>query len=148
MAFDLDKINDGEWFPYFESKIKEDGNIEYMEPKGTGSVCIRQLDIETLEKIREATSTRKVEYVHNPKTRAMDRVPYYEQNTDQKKQERLMMWDYAILDWEGEEFMSKGEKIPVTPENKLKLMCVPVFSRFVSHCLEIIDGQKEVEIKN
>ncbi len=139
MKFDL-STGTGEWFKFFGSEIKPDGDVKYLDPeKGDGRVCLRIADSETLEIIRAETKKKVVEHVYNPKTRQMERIPYYEQTPEQEKKERSMIWDHAIQAWEGI-LDSKGQEIPCTTENKLKLMENPQFARFVGRCLQLISG--------
>jgi hypothetical protein len=152
--FDTEDVVEGKWFPYFESIEKEDGTIEFFDPKTNddgefiGRVCIRQHTMESLEEIEDSTSTEKGEYVYNKITRKMEYAERKIQTKEQKKQNRLMLWDYTIVDWDGEYFMHNGTKIPVTIENKMKMMNMTKFSRFVIQCLGLLNGQTEVTEKN
>jgi hypothetical protein len=151
MRFDLDG-KQGEWFTFFQSEIKEDGTISYHEPeKGAGRVSLRVADAESIESIHSQTRKKVSEFVYNPKTRQMERVTYYDQTPEQEAKERQLLWDYAIVDWEN--LLDKnGKVIPVTSDNKLKLMNNPVFARFVGRCLQLItssiDETKAVLEKN
>lgn len=142
MQFDLN-VSIGEWFPFFGSEIKPDGEITYLEPeKGAGQVCVRIADAETIEKIHAQTRKKVAENVLNPKTRTMERLIYFDQTPEQEKKEREMIWDHAIVEWKGILDM-KGKEIPCTLENKLKLMNIPVFARFVGRCFQLIGGNTE-----
>ncbi len=139
MKFDLN-ASTGEWFPFFGSKIKPDGEVEYLEPeKDAGRVCLRIADPDTLEKIQSQTRKRIAENVFNPKTRQMERITYFDQTPEQEKKERELIWDFAIQSWEGI-LDTKGQQIPCTLENKMKLMNNPLFARFVGRCLQLISG--------
>lgn len=140
--FDLESGSKGDWFRFFESKI-EDGKTIYLEPeKDAGRVCVRVADVETLEKIQAQTRTKKAEFVKDKDTRQMVRVPYIDQTVEQEKKEREMIWDHAIVAWEGI-LDSKGNEIPCTLENKMKLMSNPMFARFMGRCFELITGNAE-----
>jgi len=142
MFFDIN-IGAGEWFPFFGSKIKQDGEIEYFDPEpGAGSVCLRTADPDVLEKIQSETRKRVSENVFNPKTRSMERIVYFDQTPAQEKKEREMIWDHAIMDFK-DILDVNGKQIPVTLENKMKLMNNPLFSRFVGRCLQLIGEAKE-----
>lgn len=151
MIFDLDRQTEGEWFPFFESSINERGEIVYDDPKpNAGRVRIRSLTpiIEQLQ----AGKKRKYEHVLNSRTGAMERVGYFEDpSVEQAKKERDDVWDYAITGIEGL-YDSKGNEIACTRENKLKLMAIPMFDRFVAKCLQILANAgvkaKEDEGKN
>jgi hypothetical protein len=139
MKFNLD-TGTGEWFQFFGSEIKPDGEVKYYEPeKAAQRVCLRIADMETLEIIQSETKKKAVEHVYNPKTRQMERLSYFEQTPEQEKKEREMIWDYAIISWEGM-LDIKGQEIPCTLENKMKLMNNPQFARFVNRCLGLISG--------
>ena len=140
MRFDLDKGKNGEWFTFFGSEVKPDGEIKYLEPEeGAGKVCFRIADPEVIEKIHAQTRKRTAEFVNNPKTRQMERVQYFDQTPAQENKERELMWDYAIVDWK-DMLDAKGTPIPCTLPNKLKLMNIPQFARFVGRCIQLISG--------
>jgi hypothetical protein len=102
-------------------------------------VCLRIADPETIEKIQSQTRKRYSEFAHNPKTRQMERVTYFEQTPEQEKRERELIWDHAIKEWRG--ILDKeGNDIPCTLENKMRLMNIPQFARFVGRCLQMITG--------
>jgi len=151
MRFDIENTQ-GEWFTFFESEIMPDGEIKYLDPiEGAGKVCLRISDPESIEKIQSQTRKKVAEFVYNPKTRAMDRVIYFDQTPAQEQKERELIWNFAITDWKDLLDM-KGVSIPCTLENKMKLMNVPQFARFIGRCLQLISGAKteqaDIEIKN
>jgi len=140
--FDLESGSKGDWFRFFESKV-EDGKIIYLEPQeDAGQVCVRIADVDTLEKIQSQTRTRKEENVWNKDTRQYHHVAYTSQTPEQEKKEREKIWDHAIVDWKGI-LDSKGNEIPCTLENKMKLMSNPMFARFMGRCFELITGNAE-----
>ena len=140
MRFDLSDDAKGEWFKFFRSEIKEGGEVVYLDPEpDAGRVRIRIADAGTIDEIR--TQTRKVvkEFVLNTRSKAMERVEYEDQTPEQKRKEGELIWDHAIQGWEG--ILDKdGNEIPCTTENKVKLMGIPQFARFVGRCLQIITG--------
>lgn len=136
MFFDLDAV-DGEWFPFFSSSINlVTGDIIYDDPVPDARVRVRPM----APLIEERLSGRKknVEHVVNPKTRALERISYYpELSPEEERKERDDIWDYVITGIEG--FKDKtGKTIDCTRENKLKLMRIPVFERFISRCFQIM----------
>lgn len=140
MRFYLEDNNPGEWFTFFDSEVKEDGTILYHEPEpGAGRVCFRVADSGTMDNIYLQTRKKVAENVYNPKTRSMERITYYDQTPEQEKKERELVWDFAISGWENLKD-GKGKDIPVTLENKLKLMNNPHFARFAGRCLQLITG--------
>ena len=139
MQFDLSQGGQGEWFTFFESVIEKDGKIKYLDPvEGAGKVCLRVADAEIIEKINTQTREKKAEWIFNPGTQEMERKTYFDQTPEQSRKEREMIWDYAIVDWK--DFIDKdGNVISCTLENKMKLMRIAVFMRFVNHCIQLIN---------
>lgn len=141
MKFDLTQGAKGEWFPFFGSEITPGGETNYLDPEpGAGRVCLRIADADTLTQIHAQTRKRKSEFVLNPQTRKMERVNYFDQSADQEEKEREMIWDHAIVDWENI-LDANGAPIPCTLENKLKLLSIPVFARFIGRCLQLLGEQ-------
>lgn len=148
MEFDLE-VTGGEWFQFFESHFSERGEIVYDDPAGDARVCIRSI-MPFFEEV-QGGKKKKFEWVLNTQTRAMERVGYYpEQTAEDIRREREDAYDYAITAWEN--FTVKGKLIECTRENKIKLMKVPVFDRFVARCFQLLSGagvkQQEAEEKN
>lgn len=150
MILDLDAPQ-GEWFKFFESHINEKGELVYDDPKpDAGRVCIRSLAPfwETIQAKRK----KKFEFVLNPSTRSMERVGYFEeQSREDAKKEIDDAWDFAITGLE-EFFDAKGQSIICNRENKIKLMALPVFDRFIARCLQLLSASgvkvKEEQEKN
>jgi len=150
-VFDFSE-SQGDWFEFFESRIElSTGEVIYDNPKpGTGRACFRS----TVPFIQErmATRTKRHEFVLNPKTRAMERVEFFESLPSAEAQQELDdMVDYAITGLE-RFFDAEGNAMECTRENKLKLSKVPVFDRYMARCLELQANagvkQKEVAEKN
>jgi hypothetical protein len=140
MRFDLSGETPGEWFKFFRSEIKENGETVFLEPEaGAGRVRLRIATPEVIESIQAQTRKKVAEFVYNKHTRAMDRWTGYDQTPEQEKRERELIWDHAIQGWEGMLDVN-GIEIPCMLENKLKLMNVPQFARFVGRCLQLITG--------
>jgi hypothetical protein len=140
MRFDLSEGPKGEWFKFFRSEIKENGETVYLDPEeGAGRVSIRIADSETIESIQAQTRKKTAEFALNPKSRQMERVVYFDQSATQEKKERELIWDHAIVDW-ADILDTAGNQIPCNIENKLKLMNNPQFARFVGRCLQMISG--------
>lgn len=155
--FDLEGGSKGEWFSFFESKIKgvdENGDpkIEYMEPeKDAARVRIRVADENALTEIHKQTRKKDAQFVRNPKTRQMERVTFYDQTEEQERLERELLWDHCIEEWENV-LDTAGKPVPCTKENKLKIMKNPQFARFFFKCCETIndaaEGKKQAASKN
>ena len=140
MRFDLSAETQGEWFKFFNSEVKENGEIAYLEPEeNAGRVCLRIADPDTVEKIQSQTRKKVSEFAFNPKSRSMERVSYFEQTPAQERKERELIWDFAIQDWQGI-LDQDGNEIPCTLENKLRLMNIPRFARFIGRGLQMITG--------
>jgi hypothetical protein len=152
MNIDFDIIEQGEWFQFFESTIDPNtGDIIYNKPKGDARVQLRSI-VPYIEAVMDKR-TRSIEHVHNPKTRSMERLSYYpEQSLAEIRKEREDTWDYAITGFENFKDRKTGKVIECTRANKIKLMKIPVFDRFVARCLQIIADsgikEKETEAKN
>lgn len=148
MFIDLDSTQ-GERFQFFTSTISPDtGNIVYDDPAGDAYVTLRSMQPFFEERL--AKRKKGVEHVLNPKTRSMDRVTYHvELGPDEEKAEREDAWDYAIINIEGFRDSKTGRGISCTKENKIKLMKIPVFDRFIARCFQIMasSGIKDKEEK-
>jgi len=152
MYIDLDLQQEGEWFNFFSSRINETtGDVIYDEPVKDARVKIRSM----APFIEERVGNRKRQYEHvvNPKTRQMERIAYYpEQSLEEIKAEREDTWDYIIQDFEGFVDKKTGKEIKCTRANKFKMMKVPVFDRFVARCQKILSESgvnlEEQEPKN
>jgi len=141
MKFELD-LDKGEWFPFFKSEIQEDGEPKFFDPEPDEPcrVKLRLADSDFVESMQSQTRKEVVERVLNPKTRQMERLKDFDQTPAQRKKEREMIWDYAIMDWEG--VLDVNEKVvECNLENKMLMMNVPIFARFVSRCLQMISGE-------
>lgn len=141
------ELDQGEWFPYFGSRINTaSGDIIYDEPSSDAKVKIRPMGPFIEERV--ANRKRQVEHVLNPKTRQMERVSYYSEPTAvELKAERDDTWDYVIQDWEGFKDAKTGNEIKCTRTNKIALMKLPVFDRFIARCQQLLaeSGVQEAE---
>lgn len=140
----------GDWFDFFESSINiKTGDIIYDDPKpGTGRICVRNISVFLRETQRNRE--KKTAIVRNTGTRAMEQIELL-QTSEEEAQEREDAFDYAIVDFENL-FDAKGKPIECTRENKLILITIPVFDRFLARCFEIQQNvstiQAEVAEKN
>jgi len=147
--FDIDKIGQGEWFPFMDSKINETGDVEWL-PVDTSSderICFKQIGPDRYREIHDKYKGKKLNIpVENKSTRAMEVVPQYEQTAAQEKAERMEFWDETIVDWNIK--TPNGSLISCTAENKYKLINgEPRFVRFANKCLQLLSGAKEAEAK-
>jgi len=150
--FDLEKEDNGDWFSFFGSSVDPTtGEIVYDKPEeGAAEFRIRSV----AKFWEEHRSKRKKEHkmVLNPATRAMERVGYYEDlPPEQEKRENEDSWDYAITDMRNA-FSAPGVPIECTRENKLKLLEIPAFVRFVGRVFQLMAtagiAEKEASEKN
>lgn len=112
MKFNLDNLNPGVYFPFEDDE---------------GGVTVRVASADVIRGIDKKTVKKKVQFRRGQR--------YEIDDTDEEKRSALV-WDYAIVDWNGV-FDNDGNEIPCTTDNKIKLMNGSVqFSRFIGNCLE------------
>jgi len=151
MFLDLD-ASSGEWFNFFSSHIDPvTGEPVYEEPVKDARVQIRS--IAPFIEERMAKRKKAFEHVYNPKTRSMERMGFFpDLSPEEQKAERDDLWDYAIVALENFKDAKTGKVITCTRENKLALMKLPVFDRFVARCQQLISSagvkEKEEAVKN
>ena len=139
-TFDTTKDEQGDWFSYFDSRVYPSiGETIYDLPKkGAAEFRIRSM----APFFDERRKGRKKEFkmVVNPSTRQMERVGYYPGlPPDEEAKENDDAWDYAITGMKNA-FSAPGVKIECTRENKLALIAIPIFSRFLWRVFEIISN--------
>ncbi len=140
--FDLDETK-GDWFDFFESTIDiKTGDTTYDDPKpGTGKVCLRNMSVFVRE--RNRNRKKKTSIVRNPSTRAMEQIELL-QTAEEEAQERDDAFDYAITELK-DFFDAKGKIIECTRENKLELLTIPVFDRFIARCFELQQNASKIQ---
>ena len=150
--FDFKKEELGDWFAFFNSHVdRVTGEVVYDAPEPDAAEFRIRLMGPFLEERRKG---RKKEYkmVLNPSTRAMERVGWFEDlPPDEATKENEDAWDYAITGMKNA-FSTPGVPIECNRENKLRLMDMPVFLRFVVRVFQMLSEigtkQKEVSEKN
>lgn len=121
MEVNFDELNPGTFFPF-------DEDAETPEAKKEG-VTLRVLTQEKLDEIRRKTQKKLSKIAGSPPRH----ITYYEYKTGGEEEEFMLTWDYCIINWHG--VTSKGQQIPCTTENKVKLMKgSPEFSGFILKC--------------
>jgi hypothetical protein len=151
--WNLEKTEQGDWFQFFDSRPdQQTGEIIYDPPSEDSKeeFCIRVMGPFWEEHIAARKKGSKI--VPHPQTRQMVRVAYSEDLTpEQEKKERDDAWDYAIVGWKNLKGPD-GKDIPCTRDNKLKMIKIPKFMRFVQRCFQILDGEvadtREAAAKN
>jgi hypothetical protein len=149
---DLDSSDEGTWFQYQESRFdQEKGKFVFDPPNSDAKVQVRRADKLQVEQIAKRKRVREI--VLNPKTRRMESVSYIADATVEEEQKEIDdLFDYAITGLEGFKNKRTGEVIECNRKNKIALMKVPAFDRFLGRCFRILGGieeeEKEEEEKN
>lgn len=145
--FDLSGEEQGDWFEFFTSHIEQGtGKIIYDEPEENSARFQIRSPAPFWEERRKGRK-KESQFVLNPATRAMERVTWYKDlPEDQDRKEIEDAWDYTITGIE-DAFWGPDDPIECTRENKLKLIRMPVFDRFLSRVLQLISetGVKQEE---
>jgi hypothetical protein len=128
----------GDWFPFFESKVDiQTGEIIYSVPtEGAAEFCFRS----PAPFWQECQKDRVKEFrmVVNPQTRQMERVGYFQDLPAEAEQaERDAAWDYSITGIRNA-FWEDGSPIECTPENKQKLLKNTAFLRYANRVLQLL----------
>lgn len=151
MEINLDATQ-GEWFPFQNSHVDlMTGETIFEDSVSDGRVQIRSFAPFWEERFAKRKKT--VEHVLNIKSKTMERISFYQEPSQAETlAERDDAWDYAITGLENFKDSKTGELVECTRENKLKLMKIPVFDRFVARCVQLLDNagvkEKEEIIKN
>ena len=150
--FNLDKEDQGDWFQFFSSKFDPaTGEVIYDRPEEEAAEFrVRNMTPFWEERYRGRKKDYKM--VHNPVSRQMERVGYYEDlPPEQAQKESDDAWDYAITGIKNA-FSAPDVPIECTRENKLRLLDMPVFVRFINRVFQVISEagvkQKEDSEKN
>lgn len=111
-VFDIEgELNPGTWF----------------ELDGGGQICVRICAGEDLRAIRRKTVKKRVEYKNGGR--------FIVEDTNEDLENELL-WDFCIVDWKNL-FDAKGNEIPCTTENKVRLMGKSIqFSKFIRDCID------------
>ena len=135
----------GAWFKFqnshFDSEAKK---FVFDEPEpDVAEFQIRNMVPFFMERMK--ARKKKVEHVFNPETRAMERLSYYpDLSADEAQKEQEDAWDYAITGIKNA-FFDAETPIECTRENKIKLMQIEAFDRFVAHCLRTLADSEKAE---
>lgn len=141
-------LTEGEWFAFFPSRVEiSTGEVIYGEPVEGVQAKIRSTAPFLEERLKR--QTRKHQNVLNPKTRSMERVPYFEEQPFEELQaETDDMYDYAIIDLEGFRDSKSKQMLKCTRDNKIALRRVELFRRYFERCQQVLHGNVEQEAKN
>jgi len=145
---DFQSIDEGEWFPFQDSHFDQKAS-EWIFDDPTGDAKVRVRRMQPFLQERLSKREKVAEHVLNPKTRSMERITYQKELTsEQIRKENDDLWDYVITGLEAFKNKATGEVLECTRENKLKLITLPAFDRFVGRCLRILEGSEEQVEKN
>lgn len=146
-VFDFEKQDEGDWFAFFTSHVDpESGKVVYDLPE-EGAAKFRIRSLAPFWEERRKGRKKQHQMVLNTASRAMERVSYFEDLPEDKAaKENEDAWDYAITGIE-DAFSSPGKQIECTRENKLRLVKMPAFARFIGRVFQLLNeaGVKQQE---
>jgi hypothetical protein len=133
MIINLD-ATEGELFPFQVSTINpETGETTWEAPDAEAYVVVRSM--QPFFEERMLKRKKVVEHVYNPKSRQMERDRHDADLTpEEARKENEDAFDYAIIELGKFTDSKTGKPIETTRENKLKLLKIPVFDRFITKC--------------
>jgi hypothetical protein len=107
----------------------------YNGEEAQGGVCLRELSTEEHDRIERLTVKKKKKVIRG--------VPVDDVKEDKELASKLR-WDFCIVDWNRTSL--DGQELECTKENKVKMMKVIDFVKFVVDSLnELIDVNKSLE---
>ena len=115
--------NDGTWCYYNEDDHDQ------------GGVCLRELSTDRYEQIERITVKTKKAFKRG--------IAYNDVKTDEKLANKLR-WDYCIVDWKSTGL--DGVELECTKDNKVKMMKVNSFIKFVADEIEKL-SEMNIEIE-
>jgi hypothetical protein len=151
MFIDLDSAK-GEWFDFRMSSLDPNtGETVWGPPIPGHRVQVRSWKPFLEEQM--ANRERVIEWKINPKTRQNEKHSNFKELTpEESKQQKDDAIDYAIMGLEGFKDKKTREPIQCTRENKIALMALDFFDRFIADCQMTIDStrveQEAAEAKN
>lgn len=151
-VFEFDKEEQGDWFTFFTSRVEPSTGEIIYDPPEEGAAEFRIRSMQPFFEERRKGRKKESKMVLNPATRAMERVSWFEEPPeDEAQKENDDAWDYAITGIKNA-FSTPGVPIECTRENKLKLIRIPVFLRFITRVFMMLSEagikQKEDAEKN
>ena len=136
MFFNLDAVDSGVWYPFQDSILQDDGTPVFMDPEeNAGKVCVRNADSAFYDALYKKTRKKVVEQVLNPTTRIMERQVRHELIPGKEVEDNAALWDHMIVDWDERICSAPGKPIPCNKVNKVKMMKVKAFDRFIWKCM-------------
>lgn len=149
---DLSAQAEGEWFQFQDSHFDQIRGEWVFDPPATDA-RVRVRRTEAFWRDRNAKRERVSEHVYNPKSRGMERISYLKEQSVSEAQTSLDdAMDYAITGLENFKDKGSGKVIECNRNNKLALLRIPSFDRFLGRCLRLLEGadkqQQEEAEKN
>lgn len=147
-VFEQGEKEQGEWFPFFASKLDmQTGQIEYDPPEeGAAEFCFRNLT--PFWEARRKAQKKESKWVKDPDTREMMHRSFYpDLSFDEAMKERDDSWDFAITGMRNARWDEGGPEMACTRENKLKLVKNAMFLRYANRVIQMLHetGVKKAE---
>ena len=137
-VFNLTKDEQGDWFTYFDSHVDPSTSETTYDVPVEGAAEFRIRNMAPFFEERHKGRKKEYKMILNPKTRAMERVGYYlDLPPEEAEKENQDAWDYAITGIRNA-FSAPGKELKCTRENKLALIKIPAFMRFLFRVFQII----------
>jgi len=118
-------------------KSENPGTWFYFNPddESAGGVCLRELSIDEVDRIERLTVKTK---------KKVSRGIVVEDKKEDTKMASRLRWDFCIVDWS--EVSLDGKQLDCTAENKVKMMKVTDFVKFIVDSLnELVDANESLE---
>ena len=142
MPIDINNKKSGTWFPYPLPSEDEDVSVSKESGKEE-KVCFALIGPQKFREIEDATRNTERAFKQPLKASgkvnvraALQAVEYPVDKKGGKDLRYRMQWDAMIPDYVL--YDSKGSKIPVSLENKLKLINNSAFFIYTGECLEML----------
>jgi len=118
-------------------KSENPGTWFYFNPdnESAGGVCLRELSVDEVDRIERLTVKTK---------KKVSRGVVVEDKKEDTKMASRLRWDFCIVDWS--EVSLDGKQLECTTENKVKMMKVTDFVKFIVDSLnELVEANESIE---
>jgi len=118
-------------------KSENPGTWFYFNPdnESAGGVCLRELSVDEVDRIERLTVKTK---------KKVSRGVVVEDKKEDIKMASRLRWDFCIVDWS--EVSLDGKQLDCTTENKVKMMKVTDFVKFIVDSLnELVEANESLE---
>ena len=147
---DLDNIesDEGVWFDYQESHFDKDKGVFVFDPPNSdASIRVRRIGKFIADSMAKRKQKEKI--VLNTHSKRMERITYYEDEGQEVVQAGIdAAFDYAITGLKGFKNKKTGDVVECTKDNKIALMKIPAFDRFIAKCFRVLGDLEEEDEKN